>query len=75
MQPFNISTPDGELLYAWHILPVAVYSKHQGALAKAPEGPPEDVTLSTAFELLVNDPESRLVIYCLFTFLSVGPPP
>uniref|UniRef100_A0A093UXB8 Monoacylglycerol lipase ABHD12 n=1 Tax=Talaromyces marneffei PM1 TaxID=1077442 RepID=A0A093UXB8_TALMA len=30
--PFSIPTPDGELLYAWHILPIELYRKHELAL-------------------------------------------
>lgn len=32
VQPFNIPTPDGETLYGWHILPLALYTKHERAL-------------------------------------------
>ena len=67
IQPFRLPTPDGELLYAWHILPVGLYSKHENVLVNGPTGLAEDMTLTTAFELLSNDPQARLVISCSFT--------
>ena len=66
MQPFNISTPDGEVLYAWHVLPVGLYARNEEALLEEATGPAEDVTRTLAFKLLAEDPESRLVINCSF---------
>ncbi|KAI9865366.1 MAG: hypothetical protein M1813_002255 [Trichoglossum hirsutum] len=57
----NISTPDGERLYAWHILPVAVYARNEQSLIK--QGLAEDYATTESFKLLANDPESRLVVY------------
>ncbi|KAA6410151.1 MAG: alpha beta-Hydrolase [Lasallia pustulata] len=62
IQPFNIATPDGEVLYAWHVLPLRLYAKHEAALVQGPAGPPDDVTQTVAFKLLATDPESRLVV-------------
>ena len=62
--PFTISTPDGEKLYAWHILPLAVYAKNEQLLVEQVPGQAGDYTETESFKLLVNDPESRLVINC-----------
>ncbi|KAL8824712.1 MAG: hypothetical protein Q9191_004868 [Dirinaria sp. TL-2023a] len=62
VQPFHVRTPDGELLYAWHILPLALYARHEKQLLNEPDGLPEDITRTQAFQLLTGDPESRLVI-------------
>ena len=64
MQAFNLTTPDGEILYAWHILPVALYSKNQKTLLLEPLGLASDAANSRAARLLRDDPESRLVITC-----------
>ncbi|KAI9767133.1 MAG: hypothetical protein M1840_005922 [Geoglossum simile] len=61
--PFSVRTPDGEKLYAWHILPLAVYAKNEQLLVGQAPGYTEDYTATESFKLLVNDPESRLVIY------------
>ncbi|KAF1990399.1 alpha/beta-hydrolase [Aulographum hederae CBS 113979] len=57
---FNVSTPDGEKLYAWHVMPVALYSKHEEEIRKQPSGP-VDFKKSLAAKLL-KDPESRVII-------------
>ncbi|MCJ1438751.1 hypothetical protein MMC27_008141 [Xylographa pallens] len=62
VQAFNLTTPDGEVLYAWHILPVSLYSKNQKALLLEPSGLASDASNSRAARLLRDDPESRLVI-------------
>lgn len=64
VRPFNISTPDGEALFAWHILPLALYTKHESFLSQERVGLAEDIEQTMAFKLLVTDPESRLVVYC-----------
>ena len=63
MQPFNVKTEDGELLWGWHILPLTLYAENEKALIGQHFGP-EDYEKSWAFKLLANDPESRLIIYC-----------
>ncbi|KAJ9657684.1 hypothetical protein H2201_008090 [Coniosporium apollinis] len=60
--PFNITTPDGETLYSWHILPLSVYAKHEAEVLSQPSGPVSDFKHTTAFKLLTSDPESRLII-------------
>lgn len=66
MRPFNISTPDGEVLFAWHILPLALYIKHESLLSQEPVGLAENIEQTMAFKLLATDPDSRLVINCLY---------
>lgn len=60
--PFSIKTADGETLYAWHILPVELYRRHELTLTAEPAGFVEDITSRTAFQLLRDDPDARLVI-------------
>ena len=54
--PFNITTPDGETLYAWHVLPLNVYAKHQQDLSNG-QG-------STALQLLQDNPDARVIVNC-----------
>ena len=61
--PFSIKYPDGESLYAWHILPVELYRKHESSLAEEPIGFVLDITSRLAFKLLREDPDARLVIH------------
>ncbi|KAI4721840.1 alpha/beta-hydrolase [Aureobasidium sp. EXF-10727] len=57
--PFNVSTPDNEVLYAWHILPLATVAANRTALAAAD---PLDQTLP--LQLLKTDPKARVVVNC-----------
>ncbi|OQO13844.1 hypothetical protein B0A51_18482 [Rachicladosporium sp. CCFEE 5018] len=52
--PFNITTPDGQTLYAWHVLPIDAYARNEWALGDLhrPSGIVEDVTRSLPFRLL-----------------------
>ncbi|KAI4728801.1 alpha/beta-hydrolase [Aureobasidium sp. EXF-10728] len=59
--PFNVSTPDNEVLYAWHILPLATVAANRDALAAAD---PLDQTLP--LQLLKSDPKARVVVNCKF---------
>ena len=61
--PFSIKTSDGELLYAWHILPVELYRKHESSVAAEPVGFVSDVSSRHAFRLLRDDPQARLIIH------------
>lgn len=61
--PFAIRTSDGEHLYAWHILPVELYRKHEKALIKEPAGFVTDIQSRLAFQLLRDDPEARLILH------------
>lgn len=60
--PFNIEA-DGIALYAWHVLPVELYRKHEEQLLAEPPGFVSDITTRLAFKLLQDDPTSRLVIH------------
>lgn len=61
--PFSIKSSDGETLYAWHILPVELYRKHELALIAEPSGFVLDMTSRLAFKLLRDDPEARLILH------------
>ena len=61
--PFSISTEDGETLYAWHILPLGLYCRHQDELLSRPSDRTRDKISSLPLQLLRDDPEARLVIY------------
>jgi abhydrolase domain-containing protein 12 len=62
VSPFNIKTLDGEQLFAWHVLPLALYAKHEEELLQESEKASGVFTDSIAFKLLVEDPNSRLII-------------
>jgi len=62
--PFNFTTPDHETLYAWHVMPLGLYAKHESELLQRPSGIAEDITKTKGFRLLRNDPDSRLIINC-----------
>jgi abhydrolase domain-containing protein 12 len=61
--PFSLVSSDGERLYAWHILPVELYRKHESALLEQPAGLVSDITSGLAFQLLRDDPHAHLVIH------------
>lgn len=64
--PFSLKTCDGESLYAWHILPLSLYSQHEASLTEGAEGSGfcSDITKTENFRLLREDPDSKLVISC-----------
>ena len=61
--PFSIKTPCGEALYAWHILPVELYRKHEHALIAEPAGFVLNITSRLGFQLLRDDPGARLILH------------
>ena len=61
--PFSLKSSDGERLYAWHILPVELYRKHELDLVAEPIGFVSDITSRLAFKLLRDDPEARLILH------------
>lgn len=61
--PFSIRTADSERLYAWHILPVELYRKHELSLVSEPVGFVSDIKSRLAFQLLRDDPEARLILH------------
>lgn len=61
---FNVTTEDGIMLHAWHILPLNVYRRNYDKLAlERPKSGKENITETRNFRLLRDDPEARLVIY------------
>ena len=64
VQPFRLNTSDGEVLNAWHVLPLSVYTRNEDVLLNQPSGLSKDMMQSPAFKLLFTDPQSRLVINC-----------
>ncbi|KAL3474667.1 Alpha/Beta hydrolase protein [Aspergillus californicus] len=63
VQPFNLVTPDNETIYGWHLLPLHLCREHEAELdVEKPAGPESDYTTSSAFRLLANDPNSRIVV-------------
>ncbi|KAH8146127.1 uncharacterized protein LAJ45_09817 [Morchella importuna] len=61
--PFFLDTPDGEKIFAWHVLPLGLYKAHRDDLVKQPDGIPENVLQSEGIKLLMSDPEARLIIH------------
>ncbi|KAJ8127057.1 hypothetical protein O1611_g6580 [Lasiodiplodia mahajangana] len=66
--PFFLTTPDGESLHAWHILPLELYRRNQDALSAEPSGLASNIKERLGFKLLRDDPSSLLVLY--FTALG-----
>ncbi|RMZ26543.1 hypothetical protein D0859_09397 [Hortaea werneckii] len=64
--PFRLPTPDGETLYAWHILPLDVYTQNEKSIqdeVRRRDGPVDDFTKTKPFHLLTsNDPQPARVI-------------
>ncbi|KAF2023339.1 alpha/beta-hydrolase [Setomelanomma holmii] len=61
--PFNLKTPDGETLHAWHVLPLKTYRRHQKELVEEPTGLCTDIEGRLSFKLLRDDPTAQLVVY------------
>ncbi|KAK5729456.1 hypothetical protein LTS12_027347, partial [Elasticomyces elasticus] len=61
--PFFIRSLRSESLYAWHIIPIALYYKHELDLRNERPGLVVDVTTRVTFKLLRDDPSSLLVIH------------
>jgi hypothetical protein len=49
--PFSFSTPDNETLYAWHVMPLGLYAKHEAELLREPSGFAEDITRTKPFKV------------------------
>ncbi|TEY54691.1 hypothetical protein BOTCAL_0239g00130 [Botryotinia calthae] len=62
VSPFNFTTVDGETIYAWHIMPLGLYAKHESEILKRPSGFVDDISHTKGFELLRDDPNARLII-------------
>jgi hypothetical protein len=75
--PFTITTPDGETLYAWHVLPLDTYIRNAKALVEPerPSDPVEDFTKTLPFELLAStSTPARVVINCEHALDTALPP-
>ncbi|KAL8648180.1 MAG: hypothetical protein Q9226_006104 [Calogaya cf. arnoldii] len=62
VRPLHITTPDGEVLYGWHVLPIAKYISNEDSLIAERNISAAQFTGSVGFDLLSKDPTSRLVI-------------
>ena len=65
--PFTIPTPDGQTLYAWHVLPLDTYLRNEDALSSIErhQGPVDDFTKTLPFKLLSSTSSpARVVINC-----------
>src|SRR2546421_10657395 len=65
VQPFSITTPDKETIYAWHILPLHLYHEHQEALVGQNSfglKPSQSVIDPVAFKPLSNDSNAHVVL-------------
>ncbi|UKZ90901.1 uncharacterized protein TrAFT101_005901 [Trichoderma asperellum] len=60
--PFQLQTPDGETIYAWHIMPLPLYLQHEAAVSTQKLGLCNNFTQTESFRLLASDPEARLII-------------
>ena len=64
MTSFHLPTEDGELIHAWHVLPLPVYRQHEEILQAQPTGHCADVTTSESLRILRDDPSAKLIVYC-----------
>ncbi len=71
VQPLHIATPDGETLYAWHIVPIAKYIANEDHLINEHTTSATPFQDSVGFDLLSKDPNSRLVINCSFLYAKL----
>ncbi|KAF2771256.1 abhydrolase domain-containing protein [Teratosphaeria nubilosa] len=70
--PFYIRSAGGQSLYAWHVLPVELYRRHEQELVSEPSGLASDISSRFAFGLLRDDPDARLVIHFYDAAGTVG---
>lgn len=61
--PFQLTTPDGETLHVYHVLPLETYQENEKALRNEPTGLCHNFEKRLAFNLLSKDPSSKLVLY------------
>jgi pimeloyl-ACP methyl ester carboxylesterase len=63
VQPFHLVTPDNETLYGWHLMPLHLCREHEKELMEnPPSGPAADYTETSAFKILANDLNARVVV-------------
>jgi len=60
--PFNISSPDGETLFAWHMVSLGAYVAHEDEFTAEPAGIRSNLRETVGFKILQNDPEARVII-------------
>lgn len=60
--PFNVTTPDGETLFAWHILPMNLYQQHEADLRAEYEEGNVPYSQSLAFKLAHEDLQAKVVV-------------
>jgi hypothetical protein len=72
--PFNFTTPDHETIYAWHVMPLWQYAKHEAEIIQQTPGCADDVTKTKAFQLLRDDEDSKLIINCGYFMSTLQPP-
>jgi abhydrolase domain-containing protein 12 len=63
IRPLNITTLDGEVLYAWHVLPLDVYRQYEKELIAEPKGL-ANYKDSVAYRAVTKDPDSKVVVNC-----------
>lgn len=69
--PFYLDTADGEKIFAWHVLPLGLYKAHRDQLVKQDDGIKSDLLFdSENIKLLMNDPEARLIIHCMYSLFA-----
>ena len=61
--PFYIPTKDGHRLYAWLVTPLQVYAWHESVILQDSAKLYGDVRDRVAFNVLADDPKSRVIIY------------
>jgi abhydrolase domain-containing protein 12 len=68
--PFFLPTPDGERIFAWHVLPLGTLMEHRDELVTQETGLVEKPLETKNLKLLMEDPEARLVIFCELLVLA-----
>lgn len=64
--PFTLATPDGESIYAWHIVPLPLYLRNEARFINQTCGLVKDPAESESLRLLKEDAEAKLVLYCKY---------
>lgn len=65
VQPFTVTTPDNVTIFAWHILPLHLYHKHEQDLKEQSNcgvQPYKSAAKSVGLQLLLNDPAATVVV-------------
>ena len=60
--PFYIPTKDGHRLYAWLVMPLQVYARHESIILQDSAKLHGDVRDRVAFSLLADDAKGRVII-------------